>query len=99
MRFDWMEECDWAYHNIVHDISWDPILSLPDFALPFDLNTDDSNYGTGAVLCQRNAEQSAHKQLHMVDYHSYTFNKTKLKHKTETGALVQLNCQVHPLLF
>lgn len=91
VSFDWTEECENAYRDMVHEISSDPILSLPDFSLPFELNTDASHYGTGAVLYQRDAEQPTHRQLRVVGYHSYTFSKPELNYTTtEKEALAVL---------
>lgn len=93
--FDWTEECERAYRDMVQAISSDPILSLPDFTLPFELNTDASHYGTGAVLYQRDAKQPAHKQLRVVGYHSYTFSKSELNYTTTEKEAMAVLKAVH----
>lgn len=92
IRFDWAQECDSAYHDIVRAISSNPILSLPDFALSFELSPDASHHGAGAVLYQQDAKQPPHKQLRVVGYHSYSWNKAELNCTiAEKEALAVLN--------
>lgn len=51
--FVWSEHCEQTYQALLNIISSDPVLILPDFEKPFELCTDASLYGTGAVLYQR----------------------------------------------
>lgn len=46
--FKWSEEREEACQELETTISSDPVLTLPDFELPFELTTDASNYGTCA---------------------------------------------------
>lgn len=91
VNFDWTKECDRACCDMVQAISLDPIVSLPDFTLLFYLNTDASQYGTGAVLYQCNSKDTAHKQLCLVGYFGYRPNKSESNYlTTEKDALAVL---------
>lgn len=80
-----------AYEELVQLISSDPVLCLPDFSLPFELNTDASHYGTGSVLYQQDSTRVANQQLRMVGYYSYSFTKTEVNYTTtEKEALAVL---------
>ena len=64
-----------------------PVLSAPDFSLPFILEVDASAVGAGAVLLQED-EQGIN---HPVSYFSRKFNKQQLKYSTiEKEALALL---------
>lgn len=76
--FIWTDECEKAYDDLVSAISSDPILTLPDFTLPFELTTDASNFGAGAVLYQRKHERGAQ----VIGYYSYTFTKAEQNYST-----------------
>lgn len=85
------DECEEVYQELVRRISSDPVLTLPDFSLPFEMNTDASHYGTGAVLYQRHCSSPLNRQLRVVGYYSYTFNATQLNYSTtEKEALAVL---------
>lgn len=51
-KFNWSNECEFAFSTIKNALVSAPILSCPDFELPFYLQTDASAYGIGAVLTQ-----------------------------------------------
>lgn len=80
--FQWTEECEAAYQFLVRKISSDPVLTLPDFTLPFELHTDASHYGTGAVLYQRRCENPKGRQLTAIGYHSHTFSQPETNYTT-----------------
>ena len=50
--FAWTSECQSSFDALKKLLSTAPILSYPDFSAEFILDTDASNYGTGAVLSQ-----------------------------------------------
>lgn len=86
--FTWTTECDAAYNDVVEMISSNPVLSIPDFRLPFELCTDASQYGTGAVLYQRDTSKSGPQQLTVIGYHSYTFNGAEQNYCTTEKELL-----------
>ena len=50
--FKWTTECADAFAKLKFCLHSSPILAYPDFTLPFILDTDDCQYGIGAVLSQ-----------------------------------------------
>ena len=52
-KFWWSCEADDSFNFLKNAIGEDPILSHPNFEYPFVVQTDASDKGLGAVLCQR----------------------------------------------
>lgn len=52
MHFIWTSEHDTAFSTLKQALTSAPVLSLPDFASPFTVETDASAVGIGAVLMQ-----------------------------------------------
>ena len=52
--FNWTEECEKAFNEMKSVIASDCLLSYPDHNLPFDIETDASDYQLGAVIKQNN---------------------------------------------
>lgn len=50
--FAWTPETDNAFEKLKSCLVTAPILSCPDYCKPFDVHTDASDYGIGAVLTQ-----------------------------------------------
>lgn len=50
--FEWTDEADKAFIELKHRLVEAPILACPNFELPFEVHTDASDYGVGAMLCQ-----------------------------------------------
>ncbi|XP_072086978.1 uncharacterized protein [Arachis hypogaea] len=50
--FEWGHRSKLAFNQLKHAISFEPVLALPNFALPFEIETDASGSGIGAVLAQ-----------------------------------------------
>jgi hypothetical protein len=48
----WNENHHFAFEHLIHLLTEDPVLRLPDFEKPFEVVTDASCYGAGAVLLQ-----------------------------------------------
>jgi len=51
--FVWTSEHDSAFATLKSFLSTAPVLALPDFAVPFAIETDACDSGVGAVLIQR----------------------------------------------
>ena len=51
-EFVWTPACTQAFNRIKHLLTTTPVLSHPDFSLPFHVHTDGSGKGVGAVLSQ-----------------------------------------------
>lgn len=50
--FKWTDEADAAFKRLKECLVSAPVLSCPDFDLPFEVHTDASSYGIGAMLTQ-----------------------------------------------
>lgn len=55
-NFIWDDTCERAFKEIKERLIAAPILSCPDFKLPFCIQADASAYGVGAVLTQQHPE-------------------------------------------
>ena len=51
--FEWTEECENSFQILKKKLTTSPILTFPDFSLPFILDTGASGVGIGAVLSQK----------------------------------------------
>jgi hypothetical protein len=51
--FKWTEAQTKAFELLKHTLTTAPVLALPNFSIPFTLETDASGYGVGAVLMQQ----------------------------------------------
>lgn len=77
VKFVWSEECQQAFDSIKGHLVEAPILSCPDFSLPFTIQCDASDYGLGAVLSQvHNGEE------HVISYLSRSLNKNERRYTT-----------------
>ncbi|KAJ8039583.1 hypothetical protein HOLleu_17347 [Holothuria leucospilota] len=56
VKWDWSELCERAFLTLKEAISTAVSLTIPDFDSPFEIHTDASSTGLGAVLMQRNKE-------------------------------------------
>lgn len=50
--FKWTDEADQAFQKLKEALITAPVLACPNFNLPFEVHTDVSNYGLGAMLTQ-----------------------------------------------
>ncbi|XP_030271730.1 uncharacterized protein LOC115581049 isoform X3 [Sparus aurata] len=85
--FVWTPECQQSFESLKGILCCNPVLSAPDFSLPFKLEVDASAVGAGAVLLQEDDQGIDHP----VSYFSRKFNKQQLKYSTiEKEALALL---------
>lgn len=85
--FTWSSECQQSFEDLKWLLSCNPVLSAPNFSLPFKLEVDASAVGAGAVLLQEDFQGIDHP----VAYFSRKFDKHQLKYSTiekETLALL-----------
>ena len=50
VKFEWTEQCRKALDQLISQIVDDPALATPDPNVPFELETDASDFAVGAVL-------------------------------------------------
>ncbi|XP_050217488.1 uncharacterized protein LOC126668325 [Mercurialis annua] len=73
VKFEWTAEAEAAFQQIKLRLTTSPILVLPDFSQPFELHSDASKLGIGAVLSQNSRP---------VAYFSEKPNGAKLNYST-----------------
>ncbi|UYV72848.1 K02A2.6-like [Cordylochernes scorpioides] len=94
--FTWTKECEESYLKLLTLISSNPILRIPDCSLQYELSTDASYYGTGAVLYQRDITEKKNRQLRVISYYSYTFTRAEQNYSvTEKECLAVLKAVKH----
>ena len=76
--FAWTEDVDGSFQVLKKALSSAPILSFPDFNLPFLVDTDASNSGLGAVLSQVGLDNVERP----VYFASRTLNRAERKYST-----------------
>ena len=76
--FKWTDEAEKALKKIKRKLTTSPVISFPDFGLPFTLTTDASDRACGAILMQEhpNGKKSIIAAI------SKTFNKTECNWST-----------------
>ncbi|KAL5021393.1 hypothetical protein ScPMuIL_000548, partial [Solemya velum] len=85
VQFKWGPEQETAFSKLKECLSTPPILSYPDYTVPFEIHTDASGLGLGAVLYQ---QQGHH--MHVIAYGSRSLSKSEKNypaHKLEFLAL------------
>lgn len=73
--WNWGKEQDEAFKVLKERLSSPPILSYPDFDLPFEVHTDASLTGLGAVLYQKQDGKDR-----VIAYASHGFNRSEINH-------------------
>lgn len=89
--FSWSLEADDAFRKLKSLLSSAPILSCPDYTKPFEVHTDASDHGIGAVLTQRlNGKEK------VIAYMSKSLTKQERNYSaTEREALAVLTAIEH----
>ncbi|KAM1495767.1 hypothetical protein ACFX14_030014 [Malus domestica] len=81
--FEFDDACSTAFKHLKEALTSAPIITPPDWSLPFELMCDASDYAIGAVLGQRK-----NKQPHVVYYASRTLNDAQLNYSTTEKELL-----------
>ncbi|CAB4022565.1 Retrovirus-related Pol poly from transposon, partial, partial [Paramuricea clavata] len=76
-EFCWTPVADKAFNDLKSRLCSAPILSLPDFFVPFTIYTDASDFGLGAVLSQRRGENE-----YVIAYASRTLTTAEKNYST-----------------
>ena len=71
--FIWTPECTAALDHLITLTTTDPVLRQPNHDKPFELEVDASQYATGAILYQRNANGLQHP----IGYDSFSLTETE----------------------
>ncbi|KAI3357900.1 hypothetical protein L3Q82_016288, partial [Scortum barcoo] len=79
--FTWNDECQQAFECLKGMLSCNPVLSAPDFSVPFKLEVDASAVGAGAVLLQEDTQGIDHPDV---------------QQESTSYALVLDNSRLHP---
>jgi hypothetical protein len=56
-KFEWTEECTQVVNSLIKAVTSNPVLLRPDYKKPFMLEVDASQYATGAILYQQDADE------------------------------------------
>ncbi|KAM1136405.1 hypothetical protein ACFX2B_034119 [Malus domestica] len=81
--FDFNADCHDAFNKLKDLLTLAPIITAPDWTLPFELMCDASDYAVGAVLGQRRD-----KLPHVIYYASRTLNDAQLNYATTEKELL-----------
>ena len=84
-RFQWTEDCQWAFEQLKTSLITAPVLSYPDPSKTFILDTDASDVGIGAVLSQ---EEGGYERV--VAYASRALTKQERKYATTKKELLSM---------
>ncbi|CAN6554879.1 unnamed protein product [Malus baccata var. baccata] len=83
VSFEFNEACEKAFKHLKDFLTTAPIITPPDWSIPFELMCDASDYALGAVLGQRK-----NKQPHVIYYASRTLNDAQLNYSTTEKELL-----------
>ncbi|CAN6586197.1 unnamed protein product [Malus baccata var. baccata] len=81
--FEFDDASSTAFKHLKEALTSAPIITPPDWSLPFELMCDASDYAIGAVLGQRK-----NKQPHVIYYASRTLNDAQLNYSTTEKELL-----------
>ncbi|KRZ65538.1 Retrovirus-related Pol polyprotein from transposon, partial [Trichinella sp. T8] len=81
--WNWSDECDKAFLHLNARLTKQPVLTHPDFKIPFLVDTDASGDGLGAVL-----SQDITRKEHVVAYARRTRSKTERKYCATRGEML-----------
>ena len=81
--FNFTKECLDSFNRLKKELTSAPIITAPDWNLPFELMCDASDYAVGAVLGQRKD-----KKLHVIYYASKVLNEAQINYATTEKELL-----------
>ncbi|KAM1667753.1 hypothetical protein ACFX1S_046951 [Malus domestica] len=81
--FEFNKACEQAFNHLKDLLTTVPIITPPDWSIPFELMCDASDYALGAVLGQRK-----NKLPHVIYYASRTLNDAQLNYSTTEKELL-----------
>ncbi|CAN6554883.1 unnamed protein product [Malus baccata var. baccata] len=88
VSFEFNEACEKAFKHLKELLTTAPIITPPDWSIPFELMCDASDYALGAVLGQRK-----NKHSHVIYYASYTLNDAQLNFLQPKKELLAVGAQ------
>lgn len=89
--FQWSPEADAAFNALKECLISSPVLSCPDYTKPFEVHTDASNFGVGAMLTQ-----NLDGKEHPIAYMSRSFTSAEKNYSiTERETLAVLVALEH----
>lgn len=83
--WSWTRECEEAFNSLKAKLASAPILTFPQFHLPFTIDCDASNSGLGAVLSQK-----ANDGEHVVTYASRTLTRAERRYSATCKEMLAL---------
>ena len=81
--FNFNESCAQAFQHLKEKLASAPIITSPDWSLPFEVMCDASDYAIGAVLGQR-----LNKVFYAIYYASRTLNENQVNYTTTEKELL-----------
>ena len=81
--FAFDESCLVSFNRLKKELTSAPIMSAPDWSLPFELMCDASDYAVGAVLGQKKD-----KRMHVIYYASKTLDAAQINYATTEKELL-----------
>ncbi|CAN6677303.1 unnamed protein product [Malus baccata var. baccata] len=85
VAFEFDDACSTAFKHLKEALTSAPIITPPDWSVPFELMCDASDYAIGAVLGQQK-----NKQPHVIYYASRTLNDAQLNYSTTEKELLDV---------
>jgi hypothetical protein len=82
-KFEWTDKCMTAFNTLKKLLTSAPIMTAPDWSLPFELMCDASDFALGAIL-----GQIINKVPHAIYYASRTLNDAQLNYSTTEKELL-----------
>lgn len=74
--FEWTDLCEQAFLQLISALTNAPVLAMPDYSVPFEIQADASNIGCGGVLVQ--VQDGVER---VIAYMSHKFNAAQRKYQ------------------